>query len=230
MDQNDHKDVSGENKTLKKLASAQELRGKKSGSGKEGTGKKRKLGLSLICLVVVLGLAVGAMYLSGLFKPAEEPADDTAASDYVSNTVKLNSRSRSEVASVKIELPDQETYTIVNNNVYDENGSKQDLPEGQKAYVIEGLEEFDLDQSTADTIIGYGANLTASSMISDSVDSLADYGLDTPRATGTKNDKDGQRRVRPGWSVPRRRPAPDRTSPKRTARPCSCCTLPPSTT
>ena len=50
----DDKDLNTQQEApLKKLASAQELRGSKSGSGKEGTGSKRKLWLSLIAVVVV---------------------------------------------------------------------------------------------------------------------------------------------------------------------------------
>ena len=55
----------------RKLASATELRGKKSGmsGGKKGG---KKMWISLISMVVVLGLAVGVYFLSGVIKPEEE--------------------------------------------------------------------------------------------------------------------------------------------------------------
>ena len=56
---------------LKKLASAQDLRGSKSGTGPDGKGSKRKLGLGILAAVVVLGLAVGAYFASQSLKPAE---------------------------------------------------------------------------------------------------------------------------------------------------------------
>jgi len=61
----------------RKLASATELRGKKSGMPKGKKGGK-KMWISLISMVVVLGLAVGAYFLSGIIKPEEEilPAAD----------------------------------------------------------------------------------------------------------------------------------------------------------
>ncbi|MBQ8954517.1 MAG: DUF4340 domain-containing protein [Clostridia bacterium] len=175
---------------LKKLATAQELRGSKSGSGKEGKGGKRKLWLSAIALVVVLAAAIGIYVASNLIKPEEEVVEDNTPT-YTSETVKLIEHSRSEVASVVIDLPDGEAYTILNNNKYDEDGNRIALEAGEKAYAIEGIEDFDLDQSKAETIIGYGANLTATKMITDNAENLADYGLDNPRSTVTINYKSG---------------------------------------
>ncbi len=174
---------------LKKLASAQDLRGNKSGSGPAGTGKRRKLWIPIAALIVVLAASIGVYFASENLKP-EEPAP-TEEPSYVSETVKLVEHTRKEVASVTVRLPD-ETYTILNNNEYDEEGTKLALPEGQKAYTIEGLEEFDLNQSTADTIIGYAANLTATKLITDSAESLADYGLDKPRSEVTMTYRDGK--------------------------------------
>ena len=88
---------------LRKLASAEDLRGKKSGDHKDGHGKKRKLWLSLIGLVVVLAIAVGAYEVSQRFKPAENGEEEPA---YESTTVKLIEHNRSDVASVTVALPD----------------------------------------------------------------------------------------------------------------------------
>ncbi|MBR4443143.1 MAG: hypothetical protein IKS52_07740, partial [Clostridia bacterium] len=74
MEQKDQK--TGE-APLKKLASAQDLRGSKSGSGDAGKGGKRKLWLPLLALVVVLGAAVGIYFASESIKP-EEPAPTEA--------------------------------------------------------------------------------------------------------------------------------------------------------
>ncbi len=188
----EQKDQHTSDAPLKKLASAQDLRGSKSGTGGTGKGKKRKLWLSVIASIVVLAAAVGIYFASEAFKPApDETADDTASS-YTSQTVKLVARERKDVASITIDPADAEPYTIVNNNQYDEEGKKQTLPDGVKAYTIEGLEEFDLDQSTADTIVGYAANLTANKLITDSADNLADYGLDAPRSVVTMTYRDGK--------------------------------------
>ena len=187
MERNDHNTSEA---PLKKLASAQDLRGSKSGSGKEGKGKKRNLLLPLIALIVVLGAAVGIFFASNNIKP-EEPAP-TEAPTYTSTTVKLIENSRSEVASVTVSLPDGETYTVVNQNKYNEDGSRIALAAGEKGYAIEGMEDFDLNQSTAETIVGYGANLTATKLITDNAENLADYGLDAPRAEVTMNYKNGK--------------------------------------
>ena len=176
---------------LKKLASAEDLRGRKSGTDKSGKpAKKRKLWLSLIGLCVLLAAAIGVYFITQSMQPA---ADDTqqTASDYVSETVKLIENKRSNVASVTLQGADGASYTVLNNYEYDENGSKIEPKDGSKGYAIEGLETFDLDQTKADTIIGYGANLTASEMVTDSASDLAEFGLAQPRATVTMNYKDG---------------------------------------
>ena len=111
----------GHDAPLKKLASAEDLRGKKSGDHKDGHGKKRKLWLSLIGLVVVLAIAVGAYEASQLIKPAEETEDEPA---YESTTVKLIDRDRSDVSSITVQLADSEPYTILNNNTYGEDGAE----------------------------------------------------------------------------------------------------------
>ena len=177
---------------LKKLASAQDLRGSKSGTGPEGKGQKRKLLLPILAAVVVLGLAVGAYFAAQNMIPAEDPNAEPTAAPYTNETVKLIADSRSNVASVTVALADGETYTILNNNKYNEDGSRIDLAEGEKSYAIKDLETFDLNQTTADTIIGYAANLTASKMVADNAENLADYGLDKPRSTVTMTYKDGK--------------------------------------
>ena len=178
---------------LKKLASAEDLRGRKSGTGPDGKGKKRKLGLGILAAVVVLGLAVGAYFASQSFKPAEDVAAEPTAVPYTNETVKLVEETRGNIASVTVALADGETYTILNNNQYNEDGSRIPLAEGEKGYAVEGLESFDLNQSTADTMIGYAANLTATKMVTDNAENLADYGLDKPRATVTMSYRDGKK-------------------------------------
>ena len=175
---------------LKKLASAQDLRGSKSGSGKEGNGKRRNLWLSLIVLVVVLVAAVGVYTASKLIKPEEEIVEDTTPSTE-SSIVKIVNRDRSEVASVTIDLADAEPYTILNNNEYDAEGKALDLPEGEVAYTIEGLDDFILNQTSGYEIIGYAANLTASKLVTDNAENLADFGLDAPLSEITMNYRDG---------------------------------------
>jgi len=186
----ERKDQNTNEAPLKKLASAQDLRGSKSGSGREGKGGRRKLWLSVVALVVALGAACGVYVASNSIKP-DEPAP-TEAPAYQSTTVKLIEQSRKDVASLTIDLPDEDPFTILNNNQYDEDGNRIALQEGQKAYSIKGFDAFDLDQSKAETIIGYAANLTATRQITDNAENLADYGLDAPRSEVTMTYRDGK--------------------------------------
>ena len=108
---------------LKKLASAQELRGKNSGSGSAKGGKK-KMWLSLLSLVVILGIAIGIYFVSGIPKPETEPEETPVAE---STTVKIVNRQRSEIASITVDLRDEEPYTVLNNNTYAEDGTANPL-------------------------------------------------------------------------------------------------------
>ena len=99
MEQNDHNTSEA---PLKNLASAQDLRGSKSGMGPDGKGKKRKLGLPILAAVVVLGLAVGAYFASEHFKPAEDTTEDT--------TTTYTSRNDSTQTSISIQTKTVEDY------------------------------------------------------------------------------------------------------------------------
>lgn len=185
-------DRKGNDAPLRKLASAEDLRGKKSGDHTDGHGKKRRLWLSLISLVVVLAIAVGAYEAAQYFKPA---ADEEEEQTYESTTVKLIEHDRSEVASVTVELPDGGSYTVLNNNAYDEDGAENAPADGSPAYSIEGAENFDLDQSAAKTLLGYAANLTATKLVAENAADLSAYGLDKPQATVTMTYRDGSKNV-----------------------------------
>lgn len=183
--------------TLKKLASAQELRGKKA-VGTTGTGKtsKKKMLISVIALVVVLGICIGIYIASNKIVPEVE--EEEQKTSYTDTTVRLIERDRSEIDSVTVKNVNTKTFTVKNNVQYDEEGKAIAMPDGQMEYSIEGKEGFDLNQSTASAIIGYAANLTATKQITESAENLADFGLDKPSATVTMNYRDGSKEV---WLV-----------------------------
>lgn len=173
----------------RKLASASELRGNKS--GKEGSGKGgKKMLLSLISLVVVLGLAVGAVFLSDMIKPEEEPVVEATVKP--STTVKVVDREKKDVASVTIQKAGEEAYTVISNA--EASGTGEDVTYTY-TYEIEGRPEFVLDQSLAGSIIGYAANMTATDLITENETEFAAYGLKDPALTVTMNYRDGTKAV-----------------------------------
>ncbi len=175
--------------STRKLASASELRGKKSGmpGGKKGG---RKMWLSLVSLVVVLGIAVGIYYLSGVIKPEEEPI--VQATLPPTNTVKVVDREKKDVASVTIQVAGEEPYTVISNVTT--TGAGEDVKYSY-TYEIEGRPDFKLNTSTAESIIGYAANMTATQQIAEGVTDLASYGLDKPGVTATMKYRDGSQAV-----------------------------------
>ncbi|MBR0464049.1 MAG: DUF4340 domain-containing protein [Clostridia bacterium] len=178
---------------LKKLLSAEDLRGRKSGTDRSSAPvKKRNLLLPVLALCVALAVAIG-IYFASQRVPAVQ--DETAAQPTTvpldEMTVKLITEERSNVASVQVENPQGTGFTILNNNVYDEEGKAVSTEDGKPGYSLEGNDNFNLDQSKASAIIGYAVNLTASKMVTENAENLADYGLDAPRATVTMNYKNG---------------------------------------
>ncbi len=183
MDQKDS------NLHTKKLASASELRGKKSGmpSGKKGG---RKMWLSLISLVVVLGLAVGVYFLSDVIKPEEEVTVQPTLRP--STTVKVVDRERAEVSGITVEVSGEEPYTILSVENVTGEGENAKV---SYSYAIEGRDTFELDQSQASSMVGYAANMTATQQVAEGVTDFTPYGLDNPAVTVTMNYKDGSSAV-----------------------------------
>ena len=91
----------GENKA-RKLSSAQELKGKRAVANKGG---KKKIWLSALGMVLALGLAIGAYFLSGVIKPEEEAVVTPQAT---SSVVRLVNRQRVDVDSVTVTVKGQE--------------------------------------------------------------------------------------------------------------------------
>ena len=175
--------------TARKLASASELRGNKSGKAGNGKGG-RKMWVSLISLVVVLGLAVGAVFLSDMIKPEEEIVPEATAKP--STTVKIVDREKKDVASVTVQPAGKAAYTVISNA--EASGTGEDV-KYTYTYEIEGQPEFQLDQSLAGSIIGYAANMTATDLITENETEFAAYGLEEPALTVTMNYRDGTKAV-----------------------------------
>ena len=183
MDQKDS------NTHTRKLASAEELRDKKSGKSGSGKGGK-KMWISLISLVIVLAAAVGIFYLSGVIKPEEEPT--VAATLPPSTTVKVVNREKKDVAGVTVHISGEQPYTVLSNAKEVVSGDKVSY---SYTYEIEGRPTFQLDQSLASTIIGYAANMTATDQIAEGVTDFTPYGLDKPSVVVTMSYRDGTKAV-----------------------------------
>ena len=175
--------------TARKLASASELRGNKSGKAGDGKGGK-KMWISLISLVLVLGLAVGAVFLADVIKPEEEVAPEVTLPPV--NTYKVVDREKKDVESVTIQVAGNDPYTIVSNAAA--TGTGEDVSYSY-TYEIAGRPTFVLDQSLAGSIIGFAANMTATDLITENETDFAAYGLDKPSVIATMNYRDGTKAV-----------------------------------
>ena len=175
--------------TPRKLLSAAELRGNKS--GKAGTGKNgKKMWISLISLVLVLGLAVGAVFLADVIKPEEEAAPEVTLPPV--NTYKVVDREKKDVESVTVHVAGEEPYTIVSNATASTTDDKVSY---SYTYEIAGRPTFVLDQSKAGSIIGFAANMTATDLITENETDFAAYGLDEPAVSAEMNYRDGTKTV-----------------------------------
>jgi len=175
--------------TSRRLASASELRGNKSGKAGGGKGGK-KMWVSLIALVAVLGLAVGAVFLSDMIKPEEDVTP--AATPKPATTYKVVDREKEDIASVTIQVAGKAPYTVISNA--EATGTGEEV-KYTYTYEIEGRPNFKLDQGLAGSIIGYAANMTATDLIAENETSFAAYGLDEPAVIATMNYRDGSKAV-----------------------------------
>lgn len=193
MENNDNK------KRLSNLQSAEELRGKKSGST-AGKGGKKKLWLSVILLAVVLAAAFGVYYLSGQIKPEGEEPQATQAPD---NTVKVVSRDMNDVDRLTVEKRGGESYTLI----YTKNRTEDELkaliaentPEGEEPAaadsvgtgILAGNSAYPMNDTNVSSILSYAANMTASSLVESNAQDLAKYGLTDPAIKVTMTYLDG---------------------------------------
>lgn len=176
-----------ETSKVKRLASAAELRGSKSGKEGDGKGGKGKMWISLIAMAVVLALSVGVYFAASGFKPEEETPEAMATIAPLT-TYKLIARAREEVVSATIQLKGEEPYTLTNTAVRSgENVSYQ--------YGIEGIPNFNMNTSMASAIIGYAANLVAMDKIEENVTDFSAYGMDDPTMVFTVNYIGGEQEV-----------------------------------
>ncbi len=176
---------------VRRLASASELRGSKSGSSASDSSKKNssKMWVSLIALLAVLVAAVVICVVAVDFKPVEvEPTQQPVATLEPVITYPLFERERDEIASVTVHITGEDAYTITNTvNV---SGTGENAVKAYK-YGIEGIDEFDMDESKASGIVGYAAYLSAIEMIEENAADLTPYGLDAPSLVFTVNYVDG---------------------------------------
>lgn len=193
MENNDNK------KRLSNLQSAEELRGKKSGST-TGKGGKKKLWLSVILLAVLLAAAFGAYYLSDRIKPEETTVEATSAPD---TTVKVVSRDMTDVDRLTVNKRGEQSYTLI----YTKNRSEEELaallaentPEGEEPAsadsvgtgILEGNGAYPMNDTTVSSILSYAANMTASSLVESNAQDLAKYGLADPALEVTMTYLDG---------------------------------------
>lgn len=193
MENNDNK------KRLSNLQSAEELRGKKSGST-TGKGGKKKLWLSVILLAVLLAAAAGVYYLSGVIKPDEQLVEETAAPD---TTVKVVSREQAQVDRITVANRDQEPYTLISTRERTEEELSalltENTPEGAEPVsadsvgsgILQGNSAYPMNDTTVSSILSYCANMTASSLVESGVEDLAKYGLADPAIRVTMAYRDG---------------------------------------
>lgn len=193
MENNDNK------KRLSGLQSAQELRGKKSGSG-SGKGGKRKLWLSVILLAVLLAAAFGVYYLSGTIKPEQTAPEATEAPD---TTVKVVAREMADVDRITVNQRGEEPYTLIYTKERTEEELAaliaQNTPEGEEPVaaesvgtaILEGRSAYPMNDTTISSMMSYAANMTASSLVEANAADLSKYGLTDPEIKVTMYYRDG---------------------------------------
>ncbi|MBE5790432.1 MAG: DUF4340 domain-containing protein [Clostridiales bacterium] len=162
----------------KKMASPEDLKGKKNG----GSGKKNGKSFLIrgLILLLGLGLAAGVYLISGRVQPpAEKTPAVTSAPD---ERVRLIDRPLEEVAEVCVERGGT-SYTVVPARA---GGADQ-----PSRHTLKERPEFDLDQSKAEALLSCAAHLTATRQVAENPEDLSAYGLEQPVARVIMRYTDG---------------------------------------
>jgi len=177
----------------KKLASAEELKGKQKDGRRNG--EKKSFLPKAILVLAALALAAGIFIFSGQVQPATEETPAPTATAAADERVRLIERSRAEVAEVTVAHGDRQ-YTIVSGDAGTEGGEST-------RHTLKERPAFDLDQEKAAAILGCAANLTATRQVAENAEDLAAWGLETPLARVTMRYRDGSETV---WRIGDRAP------------------------
>ena len=145
---------------------------KKHKEGKPGS----KRWITLVATGVLVGLAVGALYLSGIIVPPEPETPQTT--DPVTDSYLLLDKEKADFVSASIQTA-TENYTIVRSG---------------EAYAVKDMGQFTLDQTKAGNLVTSCTYLYVSD-IAESADDLSVYGLDNPLARVTAAYADGSSKV-----------------------------------
>lgn len=180
---------------VRRLASAAELRGSKSGSAaSDKSGKKGgKMWVSLTALLVVLVVAVVVCVAAVDFKPVEpEKTEAPTVTLEPVITYPLFDTGREVIKSVTVQIAGEEPYTV--NNIVNVSGEGANAVTAYQ-YAIEGIKDFNMEQSKVSALVGYAAYLSAIERIEENAADLAPYGLDNPSMTFTVTYTDGTQDV-----------------------------------
>lgn len=184
-----------------KLESASELKGKKAAGKKKGDFGKRRIA-TLLSLVLLLGIAAGAYFVTDAIRPVEEEdtsSTETAEADFISL---LEGHTKTDMAGLTVYENGEVKYSIVSNL---QRKAEIRTQEGQAAtasdaatpadaqeetvsaadaipdYELVGNPGFTLDSSAVDTMTTYSFTMISAKLIEEDCQDLAKYGLAEPQ-------------------------------------------------
>lgn len=96
-----------------RLESASELKGKRAEAKKKADIKKKRL-MTVISLVLVLAITVGAYFVTDALKP-EEVIDDSTLPSANESVFLVENRLRSDMASMTVVIDGEEQFTVLSN-------------------------------------------------------------------------------------------------------------------
>lgn len=199
-----------------RLESASELKGKKAEAKSTSIGKKRMI--TLVSLLLVLAVAVGAYYITNALKPEEEIVEENTQSDIVSL---LEGRTKNDMATMTVYNDGTEQYTVTSNlkqkaeiiekelAAAAESGqtdAEQPAPsaaDGIQDYEIAGMPEFTTDYDAVNSMAIYSYSIVANKLVAEDVEDLSVFGLDDPAVQVHYTYHDGgEMRFNMGSKVP----------------------------
>ena len=166
-----------------RLESASELKGKKAVSKNSASIAKKRL-MTIISLVLVLAITVGAYFITDAMRPVEE-TDPSSTETESSLLYLVEGRNKTDMAKMTIYHDGVPQYTIL-SNLSEKAALQAAAPEGEvvetglQDYEIDGMPQFTTSYDAINSMVTYSFSVVSSKAVEIGCEDLSVYGLDKP--------------------------------------------------
>jgi len=178
-----------------RLESASELKGKKAESkGSKNAAKKRLM--TIISLVLVLAVTVGAYFVTDAMRPVEE-TDPSSTGETESSIISLiEGRNKVDMATMTIYHDGAKQYTVTSNlqkkaDLQAAAAEGEAVETGLQDFEIEGMPGFTTSYEAINSMVTYSFSVVSTKAVEMGSEDISVYGLDKPAVDVVYTYNDG---------------------------------------